>query len=545
MSKKLYSFSDHPEHEAHLKAYNDKWIASAISTQPMDESERDICRNAVVKMYEAAKLPAPKHIVFVPSPFVLRFAGGFAAAIWHMRKSGFKPVQATDQATYQATQQATDQATHQATQQATAQATRQATDQATDQATRQATAQATQQATYQATRQATHQATYQATRQATAQATDQATDQATYQATRQATGHSKWYRFDVVALRKLSFSLGLAEFGLKCAQSAYSYMWQSGNQWSGWASYLGFFKDVAKLGLSVHTPYESTWETLAKHSGPRIMHPDFCMISDRPCVLKQNARNQPHCEDGPFCEWSDGSALYALNGVFVPQWVVETKPEDFTREMITKETNADVRREIVRRVGNRRLLELLSANVISKNTEGDELITFDIGDGRVRPFAKLVCPSTGLTHVLGVEPKVSTIEGALAYLFKQDAYRRPMKEDKEVRQGSFADFSVGQTIGRHGDVNLKKTANPIRTDQPLFTGILHAGNNHNHTGTGAYYVRTEGEERFIGILDSLTLDHEEHGPQKWGAHETGGTELKIEIAQEYDHWLEESRQMID
>jgi hypothetical protein len=277
------------------------------------------------------------------------------------------------------------------------------------------------------------------------------------------------------------------------------------------------------------------------------MHPEFCMISDRPRVLKQNSRNQPHCEDGPFCEWSDGSALYALNGVFVPQWVVETKPEDFTREMITKEINADVRREIVRRVGNRRLLTLLDAKTLDRNDMGDELINFDIGDGRVRPFAKLVCPSTGLTHVLGVKPEITSVSGALAYLFKQEkkGYRRPLKEDKEVRPGSFADFSVGQTVGRHGDVNLKKTANPIRTDQPAFTGILHAGNNHNHTGSGAYYVREESGRRFVGILDSLTLDHAEHGPQKWGAHEVQNTELELEIAQEYDHWLEESRQMID
>jgi len=99
MTTKLYSFKDHPEHEAQLKAYSDKWIENALSTKPMDDDERALCRTAVVEMYEAAKLPAPKHIVFVPSPFVLRFAGGFASAIWHMRKSGFKPDQATDQAT--------------------------------------------------------------------------------------------------------------------------------------------------------------------------------------------------------------------------------------------------------------------------------------------------------------------------------------------------------------------------------------------------------------------------------------------------------------
>jgi hypothetical protein len=72
-----------PEHEARFAEWRDKWIANAMSTEPMTENDREICRAAVIGMYSAAKLPAPKHIVFVPSPFVLAFAGGFSAAIWH------------------------------------------------------------------------------------------------------------------------------------------------------------------------------------------------------------------------------------------------------------------------------------------------------------------------------------------------------------------------------------------------------------------------------------------------------------------------------
>ena len=72
------------EHRAQLPAWRDKWIANAMSTEPMTEDDREACRDAVLRMYAAAKLPPPKHIVFVPSPFVLRFAGGFAVGIWHL-----------------------------------------------------------------------------------------------------------------------------------------------------------------------------------------------------------------------------------------------------------------------------------------------------------------------------------------------------------------------------------------------------------------------------------------------------------------------------
>lgn len=38
---KLYSFRDHPDHEAQLKGWADKWIANAMSTKAMDDHERE------------------------------------------------------------------------------------------------------------------------------------------------------------------------------------------------------------------------------------------------------------------------------------------------------------------------------------------------------------------------------------------------------------------------------------------------------------------------------------------------------------------------
>jgi hypothetical protein len=138
------------------------------------------------------------------------------------------------------------------------------------------------------------------------------------------------------------------------------------------------------------------------------------MISDRPIKLTVNERNQPHCVDGPFCEWSDGSALYSINGVRVPQWVAETKPEEFTAEMFTKESNADVRREIIRKIGVDRLAKILKATVIDK-MDNYELVTFDIGDGRVRPYLSMINPSIGTTHLEGVRPEIKTVKAALAW----------------------------------------------------------------------------------------------------------------------------------
>ena len=240
----LYTLTE--EHRAQFPAWRDRWIANAMLTEAMTDADRAKCIDAVNGMYRAANLAPPKHIVFVPSPFVMAFAGGFAAARWHLSKTG------AQKAAIEATRAATDAATYAATYAAT--------DAATDAATR--------------------------------AATDAATDAASRD-------YSRWY---VVPgdMRACAEDLGVGDFGLRCAAMVHR-IWSGGNQWSAWDSYVTFFQDVAKLPLD-YSAYNH-WRVLAEHSGPRIVHPDFCMISDRPAILKVDDQNQPHCEDGPFCEW--------------------------------------------------------------------------------------------------------------------------------------------------------------------------------------------------------------------------------------------------
>jgi hypothetical protein len=225
-------------------------------------------------------------------------------------------------------------------------------------------------------------------------------------------------------MHQLSKALGLGVLGIKCAEYAYR-MWNGGNQYSGWVSLLTFFRHVAELKID-YSKFDH-YEKLTTHSGPRIMHEKFCIISDRPKTLKVNERNQPHCVDGPFCEWRDGSKLWALNGIRVPQWVVMTPASEIKKEMIVGEKNADVRRELIRRIGVEKLTEILDYQVLDSMDEY-QLISFDIGDGRVRPYLKMTCPSTKLMHLEGVLPEITTVKKALAYKFKVKEWKRPLQE---------------------------------------------------------------------------------------------------------------------
>ena len=383
MGNKMKKYSLTKEHAAQLKPWAEKWINNAMSTKAMDEEDKAKMRIAIKGMYESAgKTPPPENrIIFVQSPFVMRFAAGFAAAIWWRRRNP----------TIKINNAATRAATRAATYAATYDATRAATDAATDTATYDATYAATRAATDAATDAATRAATYDATRAATRAATDAATKK-------------KWFNFDIKIALKLSTEFGVGKFGLDCAYNA-DRMRQGGNQWSAWDCFITFFKDVVKLPID-YSKYEY-WEMGAIHGGPRIMHPDFCIISDRPEILLVDEQNRPHCDNGPFCKWRDGTALYSIHGVRVPQWVVEN-PELITPEEILSEPNAEVRRVMAERFGFRKfgqsLIDSGKAKLISEQSVwGEPVRYYHFNDGAA---------TMGFIHVINgtVEPDGSKHE---------------------------------------------------------------------------------------------------------------------------------------
>jgi hypothetical protein len=472
MSKTLYTLTD--EHRAQLAPWASRWIANAMSTKPMDNEDRRITREAVKGLYLAAGLtPPPDHrIVFVSSPFVGRFASGFAAAIWYNREQASKGSDATRVATDAATRDATDDATRaatnaatrDATDDATSDATRAATDDATDAATYAATDAATRDATNDATRDATRAATDAATRDATrvatdaatraatraatddatrdatddatSVATDDATRVATYDATDAATDaatrdalvdRNSWYQVDIAGLIGVANKTGAGKLGLRCAQDSWKF-WQGGNQWSAWVSYLSFFRHVAKLPID-YSKFDH-YEKAATHSGPRWMHKEFCIISDRPEVLTVNERNQPHNVNGPFCKWRDGSALYSINGVRIPAWIAETPDAQFTKEMILSETNVDNRRCIIQKLGIENAIKLLGAETVDEHISSVggkyELLSIDYdGRGNKRPYLKMSSKSINADHIEGVDPSVKTVKEAICYRNKLIKFIEP------------------------------------------------------------------------------------------------------------------------
>ena len=416
---KLYTLTE--AHKKTLKPWADKWIKNGLATGPMSLEEKLQVREAVKGLYRAANLiPPPDHrIVFVSSPLILRFAAGFAAGIWYLRtqKNKRKADAATHAATRDATREATREATDAATRIATSMATHAATDAATSMATHAATDAATREATREATDAATRVATSMATDMATREATHAATRMATHDATREATDAatrdlSQWFTFDIKGVITTVAMFGPVKFLLACAQQYWG--WDGGNQWSGWVSYLSWFRHKAKLPIDY-----SKWDMYEKAAiaGPRILHKEFVMISERPDIMLVDEQNRPHCATGPYCQWSDGTGLYMWHGVKVPAiWILDPKKLD--PKAVLQVSNLDVRRAGLEIIGWKRVLEILEARVVDTDVDQQigTLLEVDLPDAPKSKFLQVKC-GTGRDFVLSVPDSCKTALEANAWTY--------------------------------------------------------------------------------------------------------------------------------
>jgi hypothetical protein len=93
---------------------------------------------------------------------------------------------------------------------------------------------------------------------------------------------------------------------------------------------------------------------------------------------------------------------------------------------------------------------------------------------------------------------------------------------------------------QQGDVLLKRHSGPMPGNTSKGP-LLHKGQQHHHSLRGGAFRIIEGDGgKFLDVEEATELTHEEHKtiPVPAGQY-------KVEFVQEYDHWLEESRQVVD
>ena len=183
---------------------------------------------------------------------------------------------------------------------------------------------------------------------------------------------------------------------------------------SGWTA---FYDYMERIGIEYDADCGfDKWKSFVTKSGifATVLCEDEAFVCIRPNLVKRTEAGELHCSDGPAISWKDGYCEFFLNGVSVTKEIVETPVEKFDSSILLKEKNAEVRREIVRKLGLEKIVSDLGAETIDSEN-GYELLLLNLGDGRKRPYLKMINPSIGTIHIEGVPPDCKTVKDALFF----------------------------------------------------------------------------------------------------------------------------------
>jgi hypothetical protein len=100
---------------------------------------------------------------------------------------------------------------------------------------------------------------------------------------------------------------------------------------------------------------------------------------------------------------------------------------------------------------------------------------------------------------------------------------------------------IMKKVYRHGDVMIWAIDKLPKGIEPHRGSVLHSGDNNSHDIiSGDAFIGESSGKKFLVCKSEVTLDHAEHGK---GVLPEGIYEIRIK--REYDHMLEESREVVD
>ena len=316
-----------------LQAHTEQWINNALRTDHIN-AEQLIA--AIKTLYRTAELADPRVIV-VSSPLAMAMAGGYASAIWYMRKTHDTDIWVRENM-----------------------------------------------AGWVQSKDPLHDSILAAAWGATQQEAHDYSD-----LTPPCDGYAKPAFRDLT--KEVFKSDELTEFALDCAKR-WHVPYQGGNMWSAYECYLTAFRDVLGLRLPIYDKYKA-WEDCAKYGGFRWVHDEFCIVSDFPEVLKIDDQNVPHCEDGPSHRWRDGWELFHWHGVKVErEWIMD---DVLTPQIALQQDNLELRRVACEILGWHNILRELDAKVIDKHESPliGTLLEVNLPDSGPEKFLHVHCPT--------------------------------------------------------------------------------------------------------------------------------------------------------
>ncbi len=191
---------------------------------------------------------------------------------------------------------------------------------------------------------------------------------------------------------------------------------------SGWVPFYDYFK---RISIVEHKLFDKYMEYLKNGVFYTIFLGGAAFLCGRPEYIKRDEQNRLHCEDGPAIRWKDGYCNYFWHGVSVPEKLIE-RPDEITKEDLINETNAEVRRGMMEKLGER-FYSLLDVFEVARETMGQgefarEAVLYRSNEpdpvaGEYIQYVQVTCHSTGRQFTLCVPPNIETACAAVAWTF--------------------------------------------------------------------------------------------------------------------------------
>lgn len=219
--------------------------------------------------------------------------------------------------------------------------------------------------------------------------------------------------------------------------------------------------------------------------------------------VEDDCRLVIHNPDGPAKLFEDGSCMYALNDITVPEWVVMTPADEMDLKKILELENVDQRREALLKCGVERFVE--GAEVV--DTEGYRTLynMSHLFDGDRAHYLSMINPTNGNVHIEGVDNECMTVQSARNFRVKNKVDRwNPIYID-----GKAQPYGVSDQY-QQGDITfLRRDAVPegikLRTEKYLLGGVTGGRHTFNlgqlYGSDSLQYLVTEG----------AYIDHPRHG----------------------------------
>jgi hypothetical protein len=170
----------------------------------------------------------------------------------------------------------------------------------------------------------------------------------------------------------LGTSLGAnlwANLGDNLGDNLYWGFW--GQHDAAWSAYYAW-PDLALRPMYTDQDRErlSWWLDLARSCGWWHPYEGVVFACERPSRQAVDGAGRLHAEDGPALLCRDGFGVYAWHGVRVPESVI-LSPGAITPDAISTETNAEVRRVMIERMGWDRYFAALGVQPVQSDRYGD------------------------------------------------------------------------------------------------------------------------------------------------------------------------------